>query len=134
MKASKSIYYLDDDQDDLYIFQEVAESLGHKVNTFINGHELLSALSNPLKKPDVIFLDIHMPILKGEEILIILKNAEDWKDIPVVMISGAYPKKLIRYFAEVGANYLMKRPVVTDFKKALEEVMKIDLTRLPVAP
>lgn len=134
MKKSKSIYYLDDDRDDLYIFQQVAQSLGHEVKTFINGHELLSSLIPPQKKPDVIFLDIHMPILRGEEILIILKSSEVWKHIPVVMISGAYPKKLIRYFTEVGANYLMKRPVMNDFKNALEEVLKIDLLQYPVIP
>jgi CheY-like chemotaxis protein len=127
MKENQRIYYLDDDIDDLHIFQDVAEGLGHKVSIFISGNEMLRALNNdPL--PDIIFLDIHMPVFNGEEILNVIKNNESWKQVPVVMISGAYPKKLVRYYLEVGANYLMKKPVYNDLKSSLAHVLSIDWT------
>lgn len=127
MKPSQTIFYLDDDLDDLQVFKEIAENLGHTVSTFIDGHEMLNALYFQTKKPDVIFLDIHMPILNGQEILNILKTTSHWKHIPVVMVSGAYPKKLARHFLEVGANYLMKRPHLNDYKNEIEQALKIDL-------
>ena len=125
MKASKSIFYRDDDIDDLYFFKEVAEGLGHDVSIYINGHEMLRALDKK-PQPDIIFLDIHMPVLNGEEILNVLKKSDDYKHIPIVMISGAYPKKLVRHYLEAGANYLMKKPSFVDLKTSLEEVLKID--------
>lgn len=123
MMEPKFIYYLDDDKDDLDFFRDATKALGHEVMTFQNGNEMLSALRYG-KQPDIIFLDIHMPILKGEEMLQILKKSEEWKHLPVVMISGAYPKKLVRYYLEVGANYLMKKS--HDLKPALEQVLGID--------
>ena len=127
MKASQTIYYLDDDQEDLEFFKEVTESLGHTVMLFAQGRRMLQALDNEAEKPDIIFLDIHMPILNGEEIVDILKKTDEWKDIPIVMVSGAYPKKLVRHFSDIGVNYLMKRPNVHDFKDAIEQVLKMDI-------
>jgi CheY-like chemotaxis protein len=124
MKAPKVIYYLDDDTDDLYFFKEVAETLGHNVSIFINGTEMLRTLGKEL--PDIIFLDIRMPVFNGEEILHVIKKTPQWNHIPVVMISGGYPKSMIRHYLESGANYLMKKPDFSDMKPALEQVLGID--------
>lgn len=126
MKPFQSIFYLDDDIDDLHIFKNIVESLGHSVSTFMNGHQMLNMLDTQREKPDVIFLDIHMPILNGQEILNVIKNSEDWKHIPVIMVSGAYPKKLVRHFMEVGANHLIKKTHTQDFKIAIEEALNMD--------
>lgn len=126
MKASKLIYYLDDDTDDLYFFKDVAESLGHTVQIFINGSVMLQALERKNPLPDIIFLDIHMPVFNGEEILNVLKKDPNWKQIPVVMISGAYPKKLVRNYLEAGANYLMKKPTASEWRTSLAKVLEID--------
>ena len=55
---------------------------------------MLLTLEIQADMPDFIFLDIHMPVLNGEEILEIIKKSDDLKHIPVVMVSGAYPKNL----------------------------------------
>ena len=126
MVTSQNIYYLDDDIDDLHFFKEAAESLGHSVSIFVNGKVMLETLGKKGPVPDIIFLDIHMPVFNGEEILHVLKKSDQWKHIPIVMISGAYPKKLVRQFLDAGANYLMKKPSITELKAALEEVLSID--------
>ena len=128
MKPEKLIYYLDDDIDDLHVFKEVAENLGHQVSIFINGHEMLLTLRKKKPLPDIIFLDIHMPVFNGEEILHVLKKSDEWKHIPIVMISGAYPKKLVRHYLDAGANYLMKKPTFVDLKTSLEQILVIDWT------
>jgi CheY-like chemotaxis protein len=124
MKSPQLIYYLDDDNDDLQYFREVADALGHRVSLFIDGNELLRALRK--QEPDVIFLDIHMPVFNGEEILHVIKRVDEWKNIPIVMISGIFQKKLVRRYLESGANYIMKKPTSVDWKNALEEVLSID--------
>lgn len=128
MKASQSIYYLDDDTDDLYFFKEIAESLGHNVTIYVSGHEMLRSL-NKGRLPDIIFLDIRMPVFDGEQILDVIKKSDDWKDIPVVMISGAYPKSAVRKYLDSGANYLMKKPVdINDLSNSLQKILSIDWT------
>jgi CheY-like chemotaxis protein len=123
MKVSQTIYYLDDDLDDLEFFKEVAESLGHSVKVFLDGSKMLFILENTEEKPDVIFLDVHMPILNGEEILNVIKRSDNLKHIPIVMVSGAYPRKMVRNYLDLGVNYLMKKPHANDYKAAVEEVL-----------
>lgn len=126
MSTPQTIYYLDDDTDDLYTFKEVAETLGHSVSIFINGQMFLEALRKGAL-PDIIFLDIRMPVFHGEEILMVIKKDEEWKNIPVVMISGFGHKALIKQYLESGANYLMKKPnSLADYRSSLELVLNID--------
>ncbi|WP_445452561.1 response regulator [Flavobacterium sp. 25HG05S-40] len=124
MEKQKTIYYLDDDLDDLGFFKEIAEELGHNVKVFTDGRKMLLVLEIQAEKPDVIFLDIHMPVLNGEEILNIIKKSDDVKHIPVVMVSGAYPKKLLQYCASMGISCLVKRHNFQEFKQNIQEVMR----------
>lgn len=124
MEKQKTIYYLDDDLDDLGFFKEIAEELGHNVKEFTDGRKMLLVLEIQAEKPDVIFLDIHMPVLNGEEILNIIKKSDDVKHIPVVMVSGAYPKKLLQYCADLGVSCLVKRHNFQEFKHNIQEVMR----------
>ncbi|WP_293893500.1 response regulator [Flavobacterium sp.] len=124
MKKVKTIYYLDDDFDDLGLFKEIVEELGHNVKVFSNGKKMLLTLEIKEDKPDFIFLDIHMPVLNGEEILEIIKKSDDLKDIPVVMVSGAYPKKLLQYCAQLGVKCLVKKHNFQEFKQNISDVLK----------
>ncbi|WP_309613174.1 response regulator [Flavobacterium sp.] len=124
MKKAKNIYYLDDDFDDLGFFKEIVEELGHDVKVFSDGRKMLLVLEIQDERPDFIFLDIHMPVLNGEEILEIIKKSDDLKDIPVVMVSGAYPKKLLQYCSDMGVTCLVKRHNFQEFKQNIAEVLK----------
>ena len=127
MNKSKLLFYVDDDEDDRFFFKDATDELGHRVTTFSYGHEMLQTLRT--EKPDIIFLDLLMPMLNGDEILKILKNSEEYKNIPVVMISGAFPKKLVRQLYDAGAGFLMKKPTRNaDLKHTLEEIVGIDWT------
>jgi CheY-like chemotaxis protein len=130
METSLSIYYLNNSYDDLDSFKYVAEQLGNKVSVFKGGYEMLQALRSQPKVPDMIFLDTHMPIINGEEVLQVLKKSREWKNIPVVIMSGAFPKKLARHFFQMGANYLMKKHHNSNYKNDIAQVLQIDLHKL----
>ena len=125
MNSSKVIFYLNDDSDDLYFFKNTMGSLGHQVLVFHKAEIMLKWLHRHPTKPEVIFLDVHVPILNGEEILSHLKSSHAYGSVPVVIISSIYPKKLVRQLLAVGANYLMKRTATNDLKTALENVLKL---------
>jgi CheY-like chemotaxis protein len=123
MKNSQLLFYLDDDEEDLDFFKEVAEELGHTVRGFTAGRIMLLVLETEIQRPDMIFLDIHMPILNGQEILEIIKKSDSLKKIPIVMVSGAYPKKLVKQFEELGVNYMLKKHHVHDYRESLKELL-----------
>ncbi len=123
------IYYLDDDTDDLHFFGEAVEALGHDMRPFVNGNVMLRTLEKEKQLPDVIFLDIIMPVFNGEQILDIIKKSPKWSHIPVVLISGAYAKSAVGKYLDAGANYLMKKPAdVADLRSTVAHVLNIDWT------
>jgi len=126
MENPRVLYYLDDDTDDLHFFKEVAEGLGHKVELFVNGNIMLKSLKKG-NLPDILFLDIRMPVYDGEQILDIIKKNDDWKQLPVVMISGGFAKSDVSRYLATGANYIMKKPdTLGDLKASLQEILRID--------
>jgi hypothetical protein len=57
---------------------------------------------------------------------------ENYNGIPIIMISGAYPKKLVKEFAEKGVRYLLKRNNFKDFKIAVEKILDESIPKLKV--
>jgi two-component system LytT family response regulator len=81
-----------------------------------NGRETVRALRTA--RPDVAFLDIHMPGLDG---FAVLKDLEDGT-APVVVFVTAYDEFAVRAFDEHALDYLLKPVSQARFDRALERV------------
>jgi CheY-like chemotaxis protein len=118
------ILLVDDDPDDIEIFKEVVrKDIDSKINiiTSRNGAECLAMLENIT--PDLIFLDINMPIMGGKECLEKIQSHEDYKDIPVVIYSTTVNKREIEYFIDQGASFLSKPVSFSNFITPLKTVL-----------
>ena len=80
---------------------------GHSVEESANGRDALARLR---EKPfDLILLDILMPIMSGMEMLEEIKKNEEWKNIPVILLTNVGEKESIQKVREMGVkNYLIK--------------------------
>jgi len=74
-------------------------------------------------RPDVILLDLKLPKLGGHEVLKIIKEDEDLRSIPVVVLttSSAEPERL-RAYSEHANSYIVKPVSFTRLRKLLEDV------------
>ena len=79
------ILVVDDDLGLVGIIQRRFECYKWEVITATNGKEGLEKATN--QKPDVIVLDIKMPVMNGHEMLKHLRQHPDLKDVPVIMCS-----------------------------------------------
>ena len=77
--------------DDSKTIRRTAETLltkeGCQVFTAIDGFDALSKIAD--HQPDLIFVDIMMPRLDGYQTCTLIRNAEDTRDTPVVMLSSS---------------------------------------------
>src|SRR5262249_55420102 len=64
-RSMANVLIVDDDFDAAEILADVLRSEGHEVELARNGHEGLATLA--AKRPDVVLLDVEMPILTGPE-------------------------------------------------------------------
>ena len=93
-----------------------------------NGIEGLSTASR--EKPDLIVLDITMPVMNGVEMLGKLKGQPDLKDIPVIMLTAESGKDNVMQIVKMGVRDYMVKPFKGE--QLIERVMKI-LTLQPKA-
>ena len=64
--------------------------------------------------PDIIFLDVNLPSIKGNRLSEVLKSQSNKKDIPIVLISDLPEKSLDEMFPSSGANAWMRKPLTRD--------------------
>ncbi len=103
----------DDDKDDQEIFQEALNEtqIPNELTTVNNGMELMENLKDPLTpNPDIVFMDINMPVKDGKQVLAEIKADENLKDIPTVILSTSQNEKDVAESFEAGANLYVPKP------------------------
>ncbi|MGZ5218562.1 MAG: response regulator [Chitinophagaceae bacterium] len=103
----------DDDKDDQETFGEALREseIAAELTTVDNGQELLATLKDPSEpNPDIIFLDINMPVKNGNEVLAEIKKDADLKQIPTVMLSTSENVKDVEASFNAGANLYVRKP------------------------
>lgn len=124
-----TIFYADDDLEDLDFFTEVANTIDGdiKVFTHIDGDKLIDALHNPPPSPHIIFLDLNMPGRNGFDVLEELRATAHLNQIPIVIFSTSADEKNVSLSRSLGANfYLPKLPSYEAFKKSIEDTLNIN--------
>mgnify|MGYP000846047481 CR=1 FL=1 len=117
MKEQKKILIVEDDQDfqDIYAIYLQGESF--EVTRARHGREALEILEK--QTPDLIILDLIMPVMDGEEFYVRLRQQEKWRSIPVIIasVNDKMPQKI----AEIGnVAARLKKPF--DIDTLLEQV------------
>lgn len=120
----------DDDEDDRLFFTDAFDELkiNTVVNTVKNGRELINFLNHPeTVLPNIIFLDLNMPILNGIDALQEIKQNERYKDIAIAIYSTSSSEEDIENTFVLGANIYIKKPSnFNDLKKILSDVVTIN--------
>ncbi|MBA3684463.1 MAG: response regulator [Planctomycetes bacterium] len=78
------------------------------------------------KPPQAILLDINLPIISGKKILEIVRQYDDWKHIPVVMLTSSQAEVDRAACAALGATaYLTKPPTYDGYLALADRVVDI---------
>ncbi len=103
---------IDDDEDDREIFLSVIDVVSPSTTcaTAANGREGLDALASASRLPQVIFLDLNMPLMDGRQFLIEVKKNVSWKEIPVVILTTSSDLNSINRTRELGAIEFITKP------------------------
>ena len=119
-----SLFLADDDLDYRTLFLEALDRLGIRaqIRTFDNGVDLMADLLDlNTDLPDILYLDLNMPLMTGEECLYDIRNEQTLAEIPIVIYSGYYDDRNIEMLREKGADRFLQKP--TSFT-ALQELIE----------
>ena len=81
---------------------------GYEVTWKENGEEALASIKE--EKPDLILLDVMMPVMGGYEVLRRLKEDENLKSIPVVMLTARAQERDVVKGIDLGAEDYISKP------------------------
>lgn len=107
---SKKIMVCDDDQGILDVLQMLLESEGFTVFTEINSTNLIKQIH--IDKPDLILLDLWMPLLSGDQVLKAIRSTQGINELPVIVLSASVDGDDIA--SDAGANDFVAKPFDLD--------------------
>jgi DNA-binding response OmpR family regulator len=111
MEAKKKILLVEDDLALSGVYKSRLEMEGFEVHDVNNGENALVAVLE--FKPDLVLLDAMMPKISGFDVLDILRNNQDTKDVKVIMLTALSQPKDKERAELLGVNdYLVKSQVV----------------------
>ena len=103
----------DDDKEDQELFEQALEKTGVETElTVVNdGQQLVENLKDPkVENPDIIFMDINMPVKDGKQALKEIKKDNELKQIPTVMLSTSGNPKEVQETFDAGASLYITKP------------------------
>lgn len=123
MKAKIKILIVDDDARNTFALASYLEIHNAETEIAKDGLEAITRLKEGLK-PDLILLDMMMPVMDGYETLEALQENTEYKKIPVIAVTAKAMKGDEERCRSAGAWDYLAKPV--DLKLLIEKISRID--------
>jgi len=123
MNLTKRIMLIDDDPDDQLFFRDAVHTVRPDLQC-----ELASSCVEAFKQleeapPDLIFMDLNMPVMNGFDCLAYLKKKSELRDIPVIVFTTSKNVNDINRTRQLGASWFMTKP--DDFNVLCKKLNRI---------
>jgi len=138
MSLQSYILLADDDKDDRILLREALQELNTdiKLLTAEHGKACIELLHGLTILPDMILLDINMPVKNGKETLAEIKQMTEMASVPVIMYSTSANHRDVDECYRGGANlYIIKPNNFSGLTSLFHRLLELDWTQyLPQPP
>ena len=104
----KTILVVDDEPDVAQLLSLILKTDGYNVLVAVDGQEALERARK--EAPDLILLDVMLPKLDGYRVARMLKFDENYKHIPIIMLTAKIQEKDKKTGMEMGADDYLTKP------------------------
>jgi putative two-component system response regulator len=121
---SEKILIVDDEEGNLRLLTQWLVPLGYDIELASNGEEAVR--KGRASSPDLIILDIMMPVMDGYEACRILKAEPETKNIPIIMVTALHDRESRLKGLSVSANDFLSKPIdQTELTIRVKNLLKI---------
>ena len=120
MADTRMVLLVDDEPDVVLVIRGRLTTWGYQVATAANGQEALEAVSR--RVPDLILIDLKMPVLDGKETCHRLRADPCFSKIPIILITSSSQKAASEELAELQTDDCLIKPF--DPKELLAKIKK----------
>lgn len=125
-----NILLVEDDQDDVELMQDALRDKGvlFQMDVIKQGDKVLPFLKSCKSFPNIILLDLNLPKMHGREVLSRIKLSDDFRHIPIAILTTSSSQSEKEFCLSAGASYFLTKPSTVDgFNKTIELIKKIAL-------
>jgi len=117
----KKILIIEDQKNLVKLLESRLKAAGYSVVTALDGQEGMEKV--PSVKPDLIITDLAMPGMPGSSIVRILKGSDEYKHIPIIMLS-AFVNENMKQSVEIPADVYIRKPYDSELLlKKIQELL-----------
>ena len=109
LKPLATALIVDDDEDILYLLRLLLLRDGFIVNTASNGRDARDFIDSS-KPTDIVITDLMLPYVSGFELITHMREHPEWKDVPVIVLSGKVTERDAVQALDLGANDYVTKP------------------------
>jgi DNA-binding response OmpR family regulator len=119
----KSIWLIDDDEEMNTAVSLILKLIDYETECFLDAATATQAL-NEGRRPALILLDVKLPKVSGKEFLIALRSQQQYKHLPVLMLSSEFADSEVDEFMRLGADgYVFKPVTIDEMQQAIEKAL-----------
>jgi DNA-binding response OmpR family regulator len=120
---AKKILIVDDEPSIIVALQFLMEQNGYETLVAFSGEEAMEVVAR--HRPDLILLDIMLPVVDGFEVCQRVREKADWKDIRIVLVTALDRESNVAKGLALGADAYVTKPfanadLITKVKELLE--------------
>ena len=116
MSQKAKVLIVDDEPFNVDVLQQELEELEYQVITASNGKEALEKIKS--QQPDLILLDLMMPVMDGFTVLSEIKADDELRAIPVIIVSAEHDSKSVVKGIKQGADDYITKPIDAEHLKS----------------
>ena len=119
----KRILIAEDDEPNRRLIKDVLMYHGYEVIEAVNGDEAVKMATG--HKPDLVLMDLQMPVMNGVEAIRQLKNSPETKDIKIIAVTGLAMESDRENTMKMGADGYMAKPIdIRQLPEAIERLFE----------
>ncbi len=120
----KVAWYVEDDGEMIQAIRLLLKLLDYDTRAFLDCRRAAKAVLNG-ERPDIMIIDINMPIVSGMEFLKFVRSRPDLDDMPIVMLSSEVTDASVNEASDLGADgYLFKPVTIDDLEDKINTAIK----------
>lgn len=109
VKESIEVLVVDDDPTNRAVCRGCLQRTGYRIREAVDGREALAQVDE--RAPDVIIMDVMMPVMDGLECTRALRENPDTRDIPIIIVSALSRTEDILAGLQAGADEYISKPI-----------------------
>jgi two-component system chemotaxis response regulator CheY len=108
----RQMLVVDDDRVIRQMIRSILEDHGCKMgHECADGHEAIAKIKGASTPYDMVFCDLNMPIMSGLDVLRVLRQSDEHKKLPFVMVTSTTDKKFLKEAIQAGVSDFIVKPV-----------------------